>query len=706
MIRKAASFVKRLFASYYMFILCFSLFSLILWPLLSLRFPPGGDLGHMLALSYTFEGIHVEGTLKYAPILPFLFFLLYRISFGSFTVLSALIKILSVTLLFVLGASFYLLSKQLSNDRCAGNLAFFLAVLNPLFLYQILWGGPQFLGMICALLTVFWLLKIEEDSKQTVLACAFFAALTVGSHFHSAVFLAIYILVYSTIHVFTLNRKKVFLSRIGATIALIVPLSMPFLPTYLRIINDFKTMTYPTTAWDRIGSMMIVTHLPLSLELVIAVVVATLIYVKRYRDLNRLTEVLLILAISSVAILIVTPPESSNRIFYFLTIPAILLLSTSFGKIIKQHDCSKRTIGIKLLVIGLMVLMFFSSFSHYIHLIGYFSPLNDDVFEAFKEIEKDSKINERTIVLSQNPNFDGWWFEATAKRNALIDGSFMWYRLQSEIDRVIMARTLLYGTHIIDGGNLRLLNNSPDLANNTLLITTISGAGALNLITFDDALTNVIVYPESNSSNMLTVTPALAPRATTRMNDTLLVEYEYDCVTIEKSLMLDPVRDLAIIKYMLGTTNSSLIQNATIGLTSYYGVMLQNFTKIGKTFHITYIHKQTGMTGQIDIEVETNATVKAEFLEENLPGKSCLFLTLKPFSTNATLLNATIKMKLEGIDVSIPTTYSIYEKFEEEQIGYVYIRGHFSWTKRKFELDPFFEKFFEAGEVTVYKHVK
>lgn len=706
--------ITRIRAMRYFVAICLFIFSLLLFPLLFFPFPPGADSGHMLALSYTFEGTYVEGSLKYPPLLPFLMFLFYRISFGNIGVIFTFIKIFGVALIFPLGTAFYLLSKQLGKNQRAANFGFFLAVLNPLFVYEILWGGyAQFLGMTFAILSMFWLYKAEEGSKYGGLACAFFAALTVWSHIYTSIFLCIFLLVYSIVRIIKTDKKLAVLRNLGKIAVLIVLFSIPCFFSYWNILNDLKTTPYPGSVWDSVKGEILVSNPVLGLELVVLVIIAISFYARHRRSLTKSTEVLSTLAISGGLMFFLTPAVSANRALYFLMIPAIILISVSLSKMrlskrlssdVRNIAHSRKGMRIEGLVLCLVLLAASTSLIQYFLALGRFTPLGSNSLDAFKAIKGDSDVNDKVLVTSYWPEFDSWWLEGITKCEALERGSVRWFILQSEVDRVILGKTLLFGTHVVDGGDLKLLDNSPYLTHYSHIILTVSGAGALGIITIADASTTVAVHPIANSSDeQVTMYPLSPGEPEIRSINSLFIKYAEKWGILEKTLLLDSNQDLASIKYSFKSDNSS-INNVTLGISSYNEILFKDYQQNGKIFYITYKHEWEGITGSLKIEAKTSATVTGQFIKKNMNGSSHLSLTFTPQSLNGTELNVSIEVKIKGIDVSTPTTYSIYEKLEVEQIRYVYIRGE-SWLKEKFEQDPCFKVFFEKGEVVVYKYI-
>jgi hypothetical protein len=688
------------------------IFGALLYPLMLHLFPPGADIGHMLALSYTFEGTNVEGLLKQPPIFPFMIFLLNKASFGYDEVFFTIIKILGVALTLPLGMAFFLLSKQLSKSSLAAKFGFFLAVLNPLFLYEILWSGySQFLGMTFAILSIYWLLKSEEGSKHGKLACALFASLTLGAHSYTAIFLYVFFLIYFIIRILTTEKKTTVLTSWAKIGALLLVFSIPYYLSYWNIWNDMKTAAFPSTfslflesiKWETIISIPVIV-----LAVWVLIVVTANSYSANFRQMNKSVEVLLTLTISGFLMFFLTPAVSANRVLYFLMVPLITFIAiglsqmsvprTLFHK--REKEKSSKNIWMEGLAVTLVFLMATTSVTHYFLSINVFTPMNTESLDAFEAIRRDSKISDKVLVTSYWPEFDSWWLEGIAEREALERGSVRWFVLQSEVDRVILGKTLLFGTNIIDGGSLKLLDCSPYLSYYTQTIMAVSGAGALGILSFADAYTKIALRPSPSSATI--VYPIVPGKSEIVSNSSLTVSHGANWGILEETMSLDNSQDLASVKYSCRAL-SGFVNNMTVGIMSFDDILFEEAKQQGNTFYVKYKHKWEGTTGAFQIKVKNNVT-SAEDFKADVNGNSYLLLTFSPLDSASSLFEVMLDVKVDNADVGIPQTYSIYEKCEEEQIKYVYFRGE-SWIKEKFERDPNFALFFKEKDVVVYKYV-
>jgi len=663
-------------------------------------FPPGGDIGHMIALSYTFDGIQVEGPLKYAPLFPFFIFVL-RKSINDLALFLLALKLFNIGLLFGLGIIMMTVVKEIGESKWAGPIAYLLTIFNPFFFYQLLWGGyPQLLAQIFMLITIYWLIRIEKGYKYAVFFASLSASLVVAAHTYTAIHLLLYIASYFVFRLL-LAKKSPLPRYMPRFLLLTTAFSLPYVQYYLNILHDLKKIPYVQKS--------IVFYIPphsfpslAILTILVSLAVFTSLVVERKLKPREDIEWLYTgsFFLSTALLMFFTPLEVIDRILYPLMLPTVMLISLEIPYLfsITTHRIRKLTIGI-----SIVLLILFAGFS--LHFLAYESErlysgfkvwyLDSEMLQIFKDLANMLNPGEKVVVHSIWSNCDGWWFEAITAHPALITDSTKWYALQSEFDRAFLGKTILYGTYVIDGGLLRVLDNSAiRMPYRTPSILAVSDGEIYEILFFNDAYTRVVMHPRGNLSDTWIAVPYTSTTINVSLqSNSIISRYETDWYVVTKNISLDPLRDLISISYIFGSPKDVIIENATIAMYGGPGVVFEARESQANNILIRYLHEWSNTGGTFTINVVTDGTVLTDFKAKDEYSMSHLFISVKPLSTTSTL-NVTILIKVSNTDITTAKAYTIYDIMKKENIRAIYLRFSDWWYDdflvKKFETDHHF----------------
>lgn len=502
------------YAAYPVLFLLFCMFFYI--PLISVLFPPGGDVGHYLALSYAFEGVNIEGGLNYQPLVPFIVFVVSKIS-SSVTILLALLKVLGVALLAFLGLSVYSLIKYFFEiDRMLPMIGFILAVTTSLYVEAISWGGyPQLLGIAFAILAFRSLFAyLLNESKKNLLLTSLLVMLTASTHLPSLVFTIISVIVIINIYFYhSRNFKGGVLSTIKIVSCAIL-LSTPLVPIYYKMQMDYAPLILTITNFGNLFN--VVRWIAIS-SIIPTVTGFSFIFVavfhgKRFLlSLPALIQILIASSlISALIVFLVSPVNAPERALFFGALGFVLFASFSIKFILDHTWRTRSNIYTKLTVVTIVLVAvsanIFSSYGQHYAAVSWYSRLGDDDLDSFLWLAHNTEPEDRIITIYAREKVPplhlthGWWAEGISKRTAYVSmEDISWLMLKSEKERAVLAETVQNGVQVIDGGEMKLIVN-PILGYGSPSLFLHSIGFYYPVLWFDDASTIIYVSPNDSSS--------------------------------------------------------------------------------------------------------------------------------------------------------------------------------------------------------------
>ncbi len=423
-------------------------------------FPPGADPGHLLGLSYAFEGNGPEGPLKYPPALPFAMLVVRRLSGTETAWLFHLVKAFGVLLLLfeALGLGAY--AGAIAGRRAAV-WTFLLAALNPNAWNQLLWGGyAQFAGVGAGASALAFLHRglaapPAEGNGYRLAAALLFGGVAL-SHLYSVPFFVGAAVCLSVIRVLRSSTGVAVVSRALGVALLSAVIAVPAAPAYAHIVRAVEVP--PWDAQIHFQSYKVafaevaqgIYFHPAVNGLMLLAFSLTLATGRKTRPQwpQSLLPCFLPLVAGSFVVLVLTPPLHLARAGTFVCYGLVILMGVSLG----QRQCKFPCALVLVLTVTPLI-----SYRDLVAQHSRYAPLSLMEAEAMRDLGRAAQG--RTWVVSPSPNLDGWWFQGLTGRSTLIGDRLRWYMYTEERRRSIDAQTMLHASQVLDGEALKLLQD-------------------------------------------------------------------------------------------------------------------------------------------------------------------------------------------------------------------------------------------------------
>ncbi|MHB8585749.1 MAG: hypothetical protein ACYDDF_07930 [Thermoplasmatota archaeon] len=466
-------------------------------------FPSGADPGHMLAFA---RG--VEGSLRYAPLVPFLFAILYAAAGNDPHRLVDLVDLMSVLSAAVFAASIARLAWATFEERGVAAWAFFIAAASPTTLYEVLWGGlAQFWGLAFAVFALADIIRWRSGAWARIRAVGF-GILTIYSHAYAAVFLASagFILLLWT----RLWDERALLRSSAAAFGAGAVLVLPIMGTYDRILaqetggtggpailSPSAMLASLAQVFDgEVGALA-------AFALILAAVTAWCVWHSN-RDVppRRSASFAMAMAVGSgfLALLAITPADLAVRPFYVIPIAVIPLLAHGIAQWGRRDGSGGGPRGelpperstpsparawgapgggeapgprpwtrwaprptlagvFAALLVATALVFAGTSVSMVQADHAYFSPLPSEALAHFVNL---SHANIHVFaVYSPIPNIDAWWLEGITGKRAIATDLARFYTFNDEIHAMQEAKLGAAGESTASAGAI-LVATSPD----------------------------------------------------------------------------------------------------------------------------------------------------------------------------------------------------------------------------------------------------
>lgn len=665
-------------------------------------FPPGGDPGHLLALSHAITGEPTEGPLAYAPGLPAIFALL-RIAIGDDPrALLVAIKALGLALFLAQAAGVAALAGALAPsgaERRAAAWGFGVACANPLAWFQILWGGyPQFLAVALACFALALLsraLRAERPFANAALAGALFAGVA-AVHTYTTLFTAPAAL---ALLLASARRSRAWRAPLaaGATAGgVAAALAVPLLPTYFRIATGVRgggAESSYSGAFTEIGRS-------LSARWEIALVAGLLLLVafvsaRRSPWPLHARELAIAFAAGLATLLVATPPLLVARLADFLAVGAIAAAAARLAALAREQRDPRRAAVV--LVAGLLALTAVDAAATHPR----FAALDENDLDAMRAVA--DLPPGRVLVASPWPNADGWWLEGIAGRPALVGDLLKWYALDSEAERSVAARTLVAGLSLLDGGALRVVDASPATTHGAPALWVRDESEYYPLVEHDAALAFAIVEQGFRETAW---GPAGHRNVTVEQdagNGVLVTRGDSGPVRVERETRgtAEGVRLAWTFSVATGTVGE--LDLARVALVAPPGVVFHAAQREGDRAWIDAEFVWEGLHRRIEVRVDAPADWRFSFAPVGPYGAAVVTFAFE--GTGLRALAFALDLAVAGIE---PEPWKLVEERDllaEWDVRYAYVRGPLASDRERFDGDPAFERVWSRGDVTLYRVV-
>lgn len=406
-------------------------------------FPSGGDPGHMVYL-----GQSIEGLASHPPLVPALLGLAHALSASSFEALSFSVKAFGALSLGVFAYGLHRLTAALSPRPLAASTALVLATVNPLALYELLWGGlAQFWGMAFACLALASALRWHEGPRCRIFTVAWSLA-TWYAHWYTGAFAVAAVgAVLLAQRAWTAPDRAEWARLASASVVGAIPLAWLYanLAPDLRLMEDVRaigTLSYV----PGIGSMIAKRPVIVAGSALMLLTAAAWGVLRLRSDRPPRSHIHFAIGWGAgfIVLLAGTPASLAGRAFYFLPIlliPMVAIASTD------AFQGKAHLVGA--LAAAGAVVMAGGAFAAYHDDQPFFNPLDETSARAFQDL---GAAKGSTAVFSPIANVDAWWLEAVTGRPALGTDAARYYARESEVAALDVAMQVAAGEHVLDVG--------------------------------------------------------------------------------------------------------------------------------------------------------------------------------------------------------------------------------------------------------------
>jgi hypothetical protein len=416
------------------------------------------------------------------------------------------VKTLGVLVSVAIGIPFYLLARRTCRPWIAVAMSI-VFVLMPAYSDMLTWGYLTMFGMFFIMLTLHFLLRIlEEPSKLNIFFAGLSASFVVGFHQLSlAFFVPLSLLLFVALLAFSRPTLVRSWKPLAAAVAVAVVLSMPYVPTYLKLLqlqapaaSDVPLISLTPATQLRVGFDLQVdpAWVPWLLGIVLLIpLAATTLRSTWHKNRNTVIVLLVTFFYSLALILFVLPPpflELNRRAHHFMYIPLWLLAGLSLSQLWSWQMVGRRSVPSwlpKLLTVILVLALLSStivpSWRGVVRGLDYYGYLDDARWDAVEWIRENTP--EESSVAAYPETF-GWWIEAEGRRWTANVADRDTVPLKYLRERSLAADRILSRNQGLENGNLRLATTYPyGGAPGQPVLGVYSGGSYYDIMMFDDS---------------------------------------------------------------------------------------------------------------------------------------------------------------------------------------------------------------------------
>lgn len=396
------------------------------------QFPPGADPGLWLATA--------RGDLAGPPTAPPLVPLLLRAVFAApVGAAFAMTKALALALYALVALAAGALAEAVGG-RAARAWGIGLALANPLLLQQVVIGAyPQLAGLALALAGFAWLARYEASGARRDLALASGAlALVAASHAYTTALVALAAACYLAFS--GLAR------RVLVALAFALALALALAPWYVRYLGALKS--YAPTSAGTAGAVAValgstLAQWPGLLALFAAISIGGALALRSRAGGARVTVSLLV---ACVALFAATPFALTGRVLLFACVALVPLAAAGLAR-------APRSVAIGAAVA--LALFAPLTLAGVAEELPRHAPLGEPTLAAARALE-----GERGAIVVASPwaNVDAWWLAGLTGRAVLPADAEVWLATDDAVRRAMDAKTVIAGTHALDGGAARVID--------------------------------------------------------------------------------------------------------------------------------------------------------------------------------------------------------------------------------------------------------
>lgn len=673
----------------------------------------GADYGAYLKWADVLRGFDVTGKgLRYPPIYPALlsFFTSFLDEITALMVCAAFVFSLIVF-------PYFLLAKKIFGRGAFPLVSSLLIVFNTLYSEMIGWGGNANMLALVFLVAflIFWVNCIRNvKSMRDKLLAAFFASLTVGSHYLAAAYLLMFFLsfLFLLLVLWCKNhgdKNIVNLAKSTLIIGLISSvLCTPYIFNYTHILNSAVLQeTNLSLADQRIGLLSYLLWFKQAHLFTIILISLGIIGVLILIGENRLLGITLAALFISGCLPIFFTLHSARWVFFW-PIPLFLGVSVFVKKLLsKLEGFNKRLKLISLACLTLLISMsIFGSFSSLLMAVSYYKVLTPQFLDALNYLR--NSTNGDSIIATSGPfkrggEGDGicygWWIEGYADRQSVATAHLRFLTYYDEREVAKKANIIFSGTDVLLNDFVMVAETFPAGVGNPEISVNI-GDFYDGLLFFADDKTIITCCQSSNIT-----LGSIKDTVTYQENEAhpeINISYTIrgSAVLIKSISILD---DLTVeVSFQILQTNITkifmpLFKSDFVDLNSYFKwsnkeVALEMITSMGAYVRLNMI---------IDYEGTVNTYVRPAVGKE----QEFAILVFDIPSYDAVIRLRFVLPKLLSIGSGQVRYFNAYKLIEEMGIDYVLInvnrRREFEW----FNSDNNFSKVFENDEVAIFKHL-
>ena len=612
--------------------------------------PPSCDYGNYLTQVDILHGYDVKNWgLRYNP----LFFILLDVFLRFFDEFTAL-KVVASLVFSIVAIPFFLLAKKISGNYLAALICTWFFVFYEWYSEMITWGGnPNFLGLSFMLLTLFYLVRLfEETSRKNMLLAGFFLSLVIGTHFLVAFFMALTLLVFVALKLIFRRKNEVgIVKNLIYFVSIAAIFSLPYFSVYMTFFKyssgELLRLNFLTQLTTE-SFVFIWTFVSQNLPIIIMVVLGFFALAKFVKEKQNTGILLCSLFLTPLIFASIT--EQPGRWLYFLPIPIILC----FCLYLKKLFLAIRNARKEVLLLVLCFIFIIGVETHIASVnrlkagVDWYESIGSDEIQALRWIRVNTPLNATFVTSGPNRIEAGdpspgqmysWWIEGFAKRKSFHTGLTTWYTYKDERYETAIADKIFEGTYAFEYGNIAMSEFFPSGLGNPEIGILVNGQHRSALFLRDD-MQELSFSPSDNESVTLHEAPFYSENKTLNLqyNETwgrIICTYEWSHLRVTRSTIMGLEQSSVDVIFEISPINSTLRQfNINLwapNYTSLEGYWINNST-------ITLYQKvlfTRPVTTQIRI-IETNS----ELLNSTVPTQNTLKLTpvatysLKPLNAS------------------------------------------------------------------------
>lgn len=429
--------------------------------------PPSCDYGNYLTQVDILHGYDVKNWgLRYNP----LFFILLDVFLRFFDEFTAL-KVVASLVFSIVAIPFFLLAKKISGNYLAALICTWFFVFYEWYSEMITWGGnPNFLGLSFMLLTLFYLVRLfEETSRKNMLLAGFFLSLVIGTHFLVAFFMALTLLVFVALKLIFRRKNEVgIVKNLIYFVSVAAIFSLPYFSVYMTF---FK---YSSGELLRLNFLIQLTtesfvfiwaFVSQNSPIIIMVVLGFFALAKFVKEKQNTGILLCSLFLTPLIFASIT--EQPGRWLYFLPIPIILC----FCLYLKELFLAIRNARKEVLLFVLCFIFIIGVETHIASVnrlkagVDWYESIGSDEIQALRWIRVNTPLNATFVTSGPNRIEAGdpspgqmysWWIEGFAKRKSFHTGLTTWYTYKDERYETAIADKIFEGTYAFEYGNIAM----------------------------------------------------------------------------------------------------------------------------------------------------------------------------------------------------------------------------------------------------------